>query len=254
MAGDVVLRERTLRAIATARLRGIRVIIATGRMFRSALPYARAAGLDDPLVCYQGAAVVDPRTGEFLLHDPIPLDLARTAVEEIRSRGLTLNAYVDDELYVAEITPEAHRYASFQNLPIHEVGDLAGWLQAPPTKLVAVGTSEEMDGLKVELKSAYDDIFHISKSLPIFLELSRKGVTKGSGISFAAARLGFSLTNTVAFGDGENDVELLEAAGFGIAVADADPSALAVADLVCPPAEEEGVAQVMEAALGRIPG
>jgi Cof subfamily protein (haloacid dehalogenase superfamily) len=227
------------------------VIIVTGRMFRSALPYARAAGIEDPVVCYQGAAVVDPVSGEFLLHDPIPLEPARAAVDAIRERGFTLNAYVDDELYVAEITPEAHRYASFQNLPIHEVGDLRDWLEEPPTKLVTVGTSPEMDALKVEMKRAFDDVLHISKSLPIFLELSRKDVTKGSGIAFVADRLGFSLDHTIAFGDGQNDVELLQTAGFAVAVADADESLLEIADLVCPPAEEEGVAQVIEALLHR---
>jgi hydroxymethylpyrimidine pyrophosphatase-like HAD family hydrolase len=53
----------------------------------------------------------------------------------------------------------------------------------------------------------------------------------------------------VAFGDGENDVELLEWAGYGVAVANADERLLELADWVCPPASEEGVAQVIEAFL-----
>lgn len=246
-----MLRERTLAALAAARAEGIRVLIVTGRMFRSALPYAKTAELTEPLVCYQGAAVVDPQTGVFLRHEPIPVDLARRAVAAIQERGYTLNVYVDDELYVGKITPEAHRYASFQNLPIHEVGDLLGWLDRPPTKLVTVGPPHEMDALKGELKQTFDSVLHISKSLPIFLELSRKGVTKGSGLAFAAEHAGFSLERTIAFGDGQNDVELLEVAGYGVAVSDADESLLAIADFVCPPAEEEGVAQVIEALLAR---
>jgi hypothetical protein len=226
-------------------------VLVTGRMFRSALPYARAAGIDEPVVCYQGAAVVEPATRRFLLHDPIPLELAREAVEAIQARGYALNAYVGDELYVAEVTPEAERYARFQKLPIHEVGDLLAWMREPPTKLVTVGSSEQMDELKLELRARFDARLHVSKSLPIFLELSRTGVTKGSGIAFLARHRGFSLEQTVAFGDGENDVELLERAGFGVAVANADPSLLAVADMVCPPASEEGVAQVIEAIVAR---
>ena len=53
-------------------------------MFRSALPYAEAAGIEEPLVCYQGAAVVDPVTREWLLHEPIPLELAREAIARRR--------------------------------------------------------------------------------------------------------------------------------------------------------------------------
>ena len=71
-------------------------------------------------------------------------------------------------------------------------------------------------------------------------------MTKASGLAFLAEHLGFTAERTIAFG-GENDVELLEWAGFGVAVANAHPRVLAVADWVCPSAEEEGVAQVMEA-------
>jgi hydroxymethylpyrimidine pyrophosphatase-like HAD family hydrolase len=74
-------------------------------------------------------------------------------------------------------------------------------------------------------------------------------VTKASGLQFVADHIGFSPENVVAFGDGENDIELLEWAGFGIAVANAHERVLAVADYVCPPVTEEGVAQVIEAVL-----
>jgi Cof subfamily protein (haloacid dehalogenase superfamily) len=250
----VVIRDRTVAAIGAAQAAGIRVLIVTGRMFRSAVPYAESAGIDDPIICYQGAVVADPATGEFIRHEPIPLDVARATIAAVQELDFTLNAYVDDELYVATLTPEAERYAMFQRLPIHEVGDLLAWLDAPPTKLVTVGTSEEMSALKGVMKARFDDTLHISKSLPIFLEFSRKGVTKGSGLGWLAERLGFSAERSVAFGDGENDVEMLDWAGFGIAVEDADDMALAAADFLCPPAEEEGVAQVIEAYLASVSG
>ena len=60
------------------------------------------------------------------------------------------------------------------------------------------------------MKDRFGNRLHISKSLPIFLEFSASGVTKGSGLAFLAERLGFSAGSTVAFGDGENDVELLD--------------------------------------------
>ena len=68
-------------------------------------------------------------------------------------------------------------------------------------------------------------------------------------LAFLAEHLGFTAAETVACGDGENDVELLEWAGYGVAVANAHERVLAVADLVCPPVTEEGVAQVIEAYL-----
>ena len=222
------------------------VIVATGRMFQAVRPYVLAAGLDEPVVCYQGAVVAEPVSGRFLRHEPIPLELAREAVSTVAAEGHHLNVYVDDELYVAAVTREARAYADFQHIEIHAVGDLIGWLQRPPTKLVSVGEPTAMDALEDRLKAAFDGRLYISKSLPHFLELAAPGVTKASGLAFVAEHLGFAPERTVAFGDGENDIELLEWAGYAVAVANAHERALAVSDAVCPGPDEEGVAQVIE--------
>jgi Cof subfamily protein (haloacid dehalogenase superfamily) len=218
-------------------------------MFRSVRPYLEDAGLEDPVVCYQGAVVADPVTGRFLRHEPIPLELAREAIAALQEERFHVNCYVDDELYVSRITPEAERYASFQNLPVHPVGDLLEWLSEPPTKLVTIGDPEALDGLEARMKARFAGRFYISKSLPFFLEFASPKVTKASGLAFLADHLRFTPDQTIAFGDGENDVELLQWAGYGVAVANAHERALAVADWVCPPADEEGVAQVVEAFL-----
>ena len=104
-----------------------------------------------------------------------------------------------------------------------------------------------LDRLEARLTAHFDGRLYISKSLPHFLEFAAPGVTKAAGLEFLAERLGFARERTVAFGDGENDVELLDWAGYGVAVANAHDRVLAVADWVCPGPEDEGVAQVLEA-------
>jgi Cof subfamily protein (haloacid dehalogenase superfamily) len=225
------------------------VIVVTGRMFRGVRPYLEEAQLDDPVVCYQGAVVADPRTGEFLRHVPIPRADALAAIDAVVEAGFHVNCYVDDELYVAQTTPEARSYADFQGLAIHEVGPLHEWLHDDPTKLVAVGDPVALDRLEDDLKPRFAGRLFVSKSLPHFLEFAHPNVTKGSGLDFLAGLVGFRREETVAFGDGENDVELLEWAGYAVAVANAHPKVLEVADFVCPPVDEEGVAQVIEAYL-----
>jgi len=246
---DAVLRPRTAAAITAARDAGIHVLIVTGRMFRSVRPYALAAGITDPVVCYQGAVVADPVTGEFFRHVAMPEDGARGVISAVEALGYTILVYVDDELYVAHETPESDAYAGFQHLVVHAVGDLLAWLPKAPTKLVVVGDPHELDGLEVEMKARFGAQLYISKSLPHFLEFANPGVHKGAGLDFAAERLGFSRERSVSFGDGENDVELLEWAGFAVAVANAHPKVLAVADFICPSVDEEGVAQVFESYL-----
>jgi Cof subfamily protein (haloacid dehalogenase superfamily) len=246
-----VLRPRTVAAIGAAREAGIHVLIVTGRMFQSVRRYALAAGITDPVVCYQGAVVADPVTGEFLRHVPMPEPESREVISAVEALGYTILVYVDDELYVAQETPASDAYAGFQHLVVHPVGDLLGWLPKAPTKLVVVGDPHELDGLEVEMKARFGGRLYVSKSVPHFLEFAGPSVHKGSGLDFAAARLGFTREQSVAFGDGENDVELVEWAGYGVAVANAHAKVLAIADFVCPSVDEEGVAQVIEAYLAR---
>ena len=243
------MRPRTREAIAAARAAGIHFIIVTGRMFQSVRRYAREAGIDDPVVCYQGAVVAEPVSGRWLRHEPIPLELARETIAALNEEGFGPNCYVSDELYVAEITPQAEQYAGFQDLVLHPVGDLLTWLEEPPTKLVVIDDPQVLQDLKERMIARFDGRLYISTSLPYFLEFASPEVTKASGLAFVAEHLGFSREGTVAFGDGENDLELVDWAGFGVAVANAHDLVKERADFVCPSVNEEGVAQVLEAYL-----
>ena len=228
------------------------MIVVTGRMFQSVRPYLEAGSLDDPVVCYQGALIADPATGAFLRHIPIPLPAAHEALDAVIEAGFHINAYVDDELYVAAPTPEAHAYADLNQVQMHVVGDLREWLREPPTKLVAVGDPLALDELEAVLKPRFAGKLFVSKSLPHFLEFAHPDVNKGAGLTFIAERLGFTAAETVACGDGENDRELLDWAGFGVAVANAHKDILARADLVVPDVEHEGVALLMESYLDSV--
>ena len=224
-----VLRPRTIRALLRARDAGLHVIVVTGRMYQSVHRFLAPAGLRDPVICYQGAAVVGP-DGTWLRHEPIELSLAKETIAAVGAEGYEPNVYVGDELYVAEETAAARDYAAFQELEIHVV-----------------------DGLEVRMKERFDGRLYISKSLPYFLEFAAPGVTKAAGLEFLAGRMGFTREQTIAFGDGENDVELVDWAGYGVAVENAHDRVKAVADWECPPAAEEGVAQVLEALLDSRP-
>ena len=229
------------------------MIVATGRMFRSVLPYLEEAGIDEPVICYQGAAVVDPTTGTFLLHEPIPLDLAREAVATLVEAGHPPNVYVDDRLFVEQHTEFSQMYAGFQHLPVEEVGDLLAWLRRPPTKLVAVLPPEGLPAVRSRLAEQFGPRLYLTTSLPFLLELGNPAVSKGTGLAFVAERLGLAAAGLVSFGDGENDLELIDWAGFGIAVENANPLLLERADWICPSAEQEGVAAVIDAYLDSRP-
>src|SRR5207244_3560263 len=144
---DAVLHPRTIAAMRRAHDAGIPVIVVTGRMVKSVRQALEPAGIEAPVIAYQGAVVADER-GKWLRHEPIPLELAREMIAALAAEGFSPNVYVDDELYVANDSEEARAYASLNRIDFHVVGPLLDWLDAPPTKLVAVGEPPVLDELE----------------------------------------------------------------------------------------------------------
>jgi len=180
------LRPRLIAAVKAVAAGGVVPIVATGRMLRSSRPFALQLGVTAPLICYQGALIADPQSGEWLRHEPMPVPLAREVIEACRKRDQHCNVYVDDELYVDELNVYALEYARHAKLEAHPVGDLERWLTQPTTKIVVVGEPELLDALQVELRAQFGDRLFIAKSLPFFLEVAQPGVSKGSAWSGCA--------------------------------------------------------------------
>jgi Cof subfamily protein (haloacid dehalogenase superfamily) len=227
---------------------GVHVVVVTGRMVQSLRRVVPAGVLHEPAICYQGAVVVGAG-GEWLLHVPIEVELAREAIAAVEEEGYHPNVYVGDELYVSRATAGSEAYAGFQQIALHEVGDVKAWLAEAPTKIVCVGDPAALDELGARMRERFAGRLWVTKSLPKFLEFATAGVSKGFGLQFLSEHLGFSRERTIAFGDGENDVELLEWAGYAVAVGNAHERVKAAADWICPPAADEGVALVLDAIL-----
>jgi Cof subfamily protein (haloacid dehalogenase superfamily) len=241
------LRPRLIEAVKAVAAFGVVPIVATGRMLRSSLPFALQLGVTAPLICYQGALIADPQTGQWLRHEPMPVPLAREVIEACRKRDQHCNVYVDDELYVDELNVYALEYARHAKLEAHPVGDLERWLTEPTTKIVVVGEPELLDALQIELRAQFGDRLFIAKSLPFFLEVAQPGVSKGSALEWVCDRISIGPAHVVSFGDGANDVELLRDAGFGVAIEGADQILLDEADGTVPGPEHDGVARFLEA-------
>jgi len=234
-------------AIARLEAAGVACIIATGRMFYSSRNLAAELGVERPIVCYQGALVGLP-DGTILEHHPLDPAPAREIVAAVVSEGFHLNVFIEDRFYVAEENDEARRYANSAGVPINVVGDLAAFIAEPVTKIVISDRdSTALDALKLRLLPRFGERAFIAKSLPHYLEIAAPGVSKAHGCERVAGMLGFDASACWAFGDGENDLEMLEWAGLGVAVEDGFPELVEKADWHAPPLAHDGVPRVMEA-------
>lgn len=239
------ISERNKEYIQRAREAGVHVTLATGRMYCSALRYARELELNLPLITYQGALVKEAVSGETLLHRPVPLDLARQVIDRAKTLNYHINVYVNDTLYVEKLTPEAEAYQRISGITAHPVGDLLKFLNQSPTKVLIVGGVNEMDDLEQEMKRLFNNTLHITKSKPHFLEFSHPEATKGHALDTLARRWGLTPHQVIAIGDAPNDLEMLEYAGLGVVVENAKSPVKEKADYVTCSNDQDGVAEVI---------
>ena len=240
------LADRTRLAVARAAKAGAAVTLATGRMFTSARRASRQLGIETPIATSQGAHVADPASGEVLYHLPLSEQMALDALAALRSSDLEVMAYHGDVVYVKGMTPWSDAYAQRNGTDVSAVGDLTSVAGRGLTRLVVVGDEEEIRLLESALIPRIGSRLYVTRSLPHFCEILHPEGGKDRALAWLCRRLGVQRGETVAFGNGYNDVRMLRWAGLGVAVADAVPEVLEAADMVAPRTEEDGVAQVLE--------
>jgi Cof subfamily protein (haloacid dehalogenase superfamily) len=250
LTSELVIPQRTKNAIRAAWERGIVVTVATGRMFRSALPYALDLGIDVPIITYNGALIRSAQTGRDLYRSGVPRDLAREIVAFCDSRGHSLNVYLNDNLYVARRTAEVDFYESISNLRAEEVGDLSRLLEAKdgeePPKLLVVASPEECERLRETLSAQYEGRLNVTRSSPRFLEITCQGVHKGEAVARLAGELNIPLSAVMAVGDSLNDIEMFRVAGWAVAVSHSPEVVRREADYVTTEPSGYAVAEAFE--------
>ncbi len=245
---DLIIPAVAQEAIAEAVAKGVVVTLATGRMYQSALPFARTLHLAAPLICYQGAMVRHSTTGETFYHQPLPLNLAREFIQVAQERHYHVNAYVDDILYVEKITPEAEFYARLSRIEPHPVGPLLDFIKGmgrEPTKLVVVTDEDRTLPFMQEMQTRFGPALYITRSHALLTEAVNPVCSKGAALQAVAERLNIPRSQVMAIGDNLNDLPMLEYAGLGVAVANASPSVKAAARYVTEAALGAGVVETI---------
>ena len=243
---DLKISERASQAIARAKQAGIYITLSTGRMYRSALPYARELEIDLPIITYQGALVKNPGSGETLAHYPLSLEYARKIISRVKSLGYHINIYINDTLYIEKRTPHSDRYEKISGIASQPVGDLLNFLQEDPTKLLISAEEYQLDQLSEEFAKEFGKNVHITKSKPYFLEFSHPLATKGHALSVLAEKYGVLREEVIAIGDSYNDLEMIDYAGLGVLVGNARQELKKHADYVTVAPSGDGVAEVIE--------
>ncbi|HLJ57583.1 MAG TPA: Cof-type HAD-IIB family hydrolase [Chthonomonadaceae bacterium] len=244
---DHRLSARNARAIAAIVGKGVKVVIASGRMFASTLPTARQLDLDTPIVCYNGAMVKHPRTGKVWLEASVPADTSSQIMDYCLANSLQLNFYWNDLLYSEKYTPWLQLYHNRTSSPLEIRPDFYTAMRGiAPTKMIIVDDPHKIDDMLPRMRERFAGVLNVTKSNAEYLEFLPHDADKGVALACVAKHYGISAAQTIAFGDSWNDLPMLAWAGLGVAVGNAKPEVLAAADRVVLASAEDGVGIALE--------
>ena len=245
---DGKVSEGNRESIQAAIAAGVKVCLATGRMLCSALPIARSLGIHNgPIICCQGAVVADVQSGQILSRVGVPRALALEVLGFAEANSIYAH-YVSDETYfLREATPESKVYAKMNGGHYGvETGEaFYDRLVFDPQKILLIGSPEKVAALYQEAQAKWGEQLSVVVSRPMFLEFSHKDAHKGFALKNLARLACVSLAQTLAIGDGMNDLTMIQAAGFGVAIGNAVEALKDAAGYVAPPNDEDGVAHVI---------
>ena len=257
LGADLTVRPRVIAAVAEAQERGTTVVIATGRMFRSAWPVARILGLSTPLVCNHGAYVREQASegtepGATLYHLAMRAWVAREVISWTRERGFDPHLNTPDRLVLEEGDEGAPDYERALSVEAYMVPDLLKAARRRPTKVLAVGPEGLAERHLADARERFGAVAQATVSHPAYLEFTAPGVHKGRALKWLGRRFGIPMREAMAIGDQLNDVEMLGTVAHGVAMGGAPEPVRAAARYATSPWDEDGAALAIEALiLGR---
>ncbi|MHB0897014.1 MAG: Cof-type HAD-IIB family hydrolase [Spirochaetales bacterium] len=249
---NYVLSPAVRETLAECRRLGKKIIISTGRVFASANKHMAALGGADGFVCSNGADVYDGE-GRIIAQTHMSDALSRRFVAISRAYDSHFHAFIGDNWYYEQERPYTQFYIRRSGLEGNRV-DFDNFGKLEFTKCMFLDDHEKLESIKASLETEMRGTAQFVYSAPFMLEIVMNGVSKSAGLGACVAHWGGRLEEVIAFGDAENDEDMILAAGLGVAMGNANDALKAKADAVALSVDEDGVAVFLKEFFGfRVP-
>lgn len=237
-------------AIQNLMKRGQKVILASGRPTPGMRRYEEELELDrygGYLLSFNGARIVDCRTGEIVYQRVLPLTLLPGLFHFAKKNGCGLITYLGNEVISAfPIDKYVEIEARINGLPVRKVPNFTEFVDFDINKCLMTADPEKAELLEKELQEKYGNMASIYRSEPYFIEIMPRDVDKASSLDKMLPAIGVKRENTVCCGDGFNDISMIRYAGVGVAMGNAQQAVKESADYITATNDEDGLVQVIE--------
>ena len=249
-----MVSDRTRQAIYEASKKDVYVILATGRILKSAVNHAIELNLNKPIISSNGAIIIDENK-EIIYQKPMNSQSVKEISDIGQSEGIYFHFYDDanfySNIYIKEIlnfynSDDSKKSGNEIKMNIFDnVDEIIENKGINVYKFLFIDDDRsKLDNLKYKLKGLED--INICSSWANNLEVTDKDVSKGNGLKYLCNKLNVSAEDVIAIGDNENDISMIEYAGLGVAMGNAVEKTKSISDLITSTNDEDGVAKVIE--------
>ncbi len=248
LTDEKTISERTKNTVLEAIAQGHVVCIATGRPHRASIDYYNEMGLNTPMVNFNGALIHHPKDHRWdALHSPLGIRTAKKIIHQCYELGVkNILAEVKDKVYLDRQDEEIMKiFHNSDNHPI-KIGSLQNNLLEDPTSLLIHPEEDKIQALRKELDNHASLIEHRKWGAPWHvIEIVKAGLNKAVGLDKIARYYHIPKERIIAFGDEDNDLEMIDFAGVGVAMGNAIDELKNLADYVADTNEQDGISHFL---------
>lgn len=242
---DKTIPLSTIAVIKEIQAKGIYVTLASSRPFCSVMPYARQLGISLPLIAHGGAYIADSTGANVRLRQTLNRGASLAVIKVLEDHDYYIKVYCDDVLYVQEASIETIEYSQQFGVEYRVLGrNKLTSLTESPIRIAVFDQPARIHHVR-KLIQPWQTYFSISSDTDSGLELVDCSVHKGQAVALMCADLGIPMAHVMAIGNEGNDIGMLKAAGFGIAMGNACPELKQMASYITKSNADFGVEHVL---------
>jgi len=244
------ITEHTRRVLIEAQERGVKIVLASGRPTYGIAPIAEKLELKKYggyILSYNGGEITNWQTGELMYENVLDADVLPYLYQCAKEHNFAIVTYQGK--YVLTEYPDDEYVLKEAILNVMETKKVDNFLEAidfPVAKCLIVGEGTRLAVLEKQMYEVLKDRMGVYRSEPYFLELVPKGIDKAQSLAVLLEKIGGTKEEMIAVGDGFNDLSMIQYAGLGVAMANAQEPVRQAADYITLSNEEDGVAAVVE--------
>ena len=244
---DGKLSKGIIDTIRKVRNKNILVTIASGRMHRSLLPYVDKLNSHGPVISFNGGLIINSKNDKTMFSNPVPLDIAKKVLKFADENNVFCQYFTNIDYYFVKHCEISDDYELSTNVSGIAIGNnLYNKIKVSPPKLLIIDDTDKMADVLKKVKVEFSNVLEITQSKSKYIEIMKKNVNKGSALQKICDIMNIPIKNTMAIGDGQNDIQMIKKAGIGVAVETGNEQLKKAADLICKGPNENGPAEIID--------